>query len=220
MGISSGKILDMALSVIGAGFGRTGTLSVSLALEQLGFGPCYHMDNVFRSAAELAKWQPIAAGDAPDWDQVFNGFVSTVDWPGTTYWKELASAFPGAKILLTVRPAESWWASFSQTIRKLIQKRESFDDVHKRGVLGYANKIIAEQTFGGDMDDKAAVIQVYEQRIDDVKNTVPADRLLVFDVRDGWDPLCHFLGVPVPQANFPNTNNAEDFWQHFGSGLT
>lgn len=208
----------MGLSIIGAGFGRTGTFSVSLALEHLGFGPCYHMDRVFASATELAKWQPIAEGSEPDWDRVFDGFVSTVDWPGATYWKELAEAYPTAKILLTVRPAESWWNSFSKTIRKLIQKRESYEDEHKRAVLQFANTIIAEQTCGGDLDDKSAVIAAYQQRIDEVIDSVPADRLLVFDVRDGWEPVCRFLGVPVPAIEFPSSNNKEEFWQHFGAG--
>ncbi len=206
----------MSLEVIGAGFGRTGTLSIRIALEQIGFGPCYHMDNVFTSSEALNGWRAVANGREPDWGQLFGLYRSTVDWPGTLYWRELADAYPSARVLLSTRDAESWWASFSQTICKLIQMRDSFDDVRRRSVLDFAHEIIELQTFDGRMDKKEAGIAAFEKRIKDVKAAIDPDRLLVFDVHDGWAPLCSFFGVDTPEGDFPRCNDAGEFWKHFG----
>ena len=210
----------MSLAVIGAGFGRTGTLSISVALERLGYGPCYHMDNVFASAEHLARWQAVADGDPTDWNSIFAGHAATVDWPGMLYYRELADAFPDAKVLLSVRPADSWWESFSNTIRRLIESRDRVRDEHLRRVLTYAYRIIAVQTFGGAMDDKDAAIARYEDHIDNVRKNIAAERLLVYQVTEGWGPLCKFLGVSEPREDFPRLNNVNDFWRHFGAGVT
>jgi Sulfotransferase domain len=93
----------MALRVIGAGFGRTGTHSLKLALEQLGFAPCHHMYEVRAHPEQLAFWQAAARGELPDWDEVFAGFAAQVDWPGARFWRELAEHFPHAKVILSVR---------------------------------------------------------------------------------------------------------------------
>lgn len=209
----------MSLAVIGAGFGRTGTLSISVALERLGYGPCYHMDNVFANAEHLARWQAVADGDPTDWERIFAGYAATVDWPGMLYYRELADAFPDAKVLLSVRPADSWWKSFSHTVKRLIESRDTTHDQHIQSVLAYAHRIIAVQTFGDAMDDKDAVIARYENHIDDVTRHIAAERLLVYQVTEGWGPLCEFLGVPEPREDFPRKNNLEEFWQHFGAGI-
>jgi len=210
----------MSLSVIGAGFGRTGTLSISVALERLGYGPCYHMDNVFASAEHLARWQAVADGDPAEWNNIFAGYAATLDWPGMLYYRELADAFPDARVLLSVRPADTWWESFANTIKRLIESRDQAHDDHVRQVLAYAYRIIAEQTFGGAMDDKDAVIARYENHIDSVRKNIAAERLLVYQVTEGWGPLCKFLGVPEPDEDFPRLNNVNDFWRHFGAGVT
>ena len=209
----------MSLSVIGAGFGRTGTLSIKIALEQLGLGPCYHMETLFNDSTQLAAWEAAVDGQRVDWSELFAGYHSTIDWPGTHYWRELADFYPDAKILLSVRPTERWWLSFSGTIRKLIERRDSNPDEHRRSVLNVANKMIAEQTFGGAMDDKAQVLAAYQKRIDDVTKSIPNNRLLVFDVTEGWGPLCEFLGRPVPETEFPRSNDNDEFWQFFGAGV-
>ena len=210
----------MSLAVIGAGFGRTGTLSISVALDRLGYGPCYHMDNVFASAEHLARWQAVADGDPADWSSIFAGHAATIDWPGMLYYRELADAFPDAKVLLSIRPADSWWESFSNTIRRLIESRDRVRDDHLRRVLKYAYRIIAVQTFGGAMDDKDAVIARYENHINDVRKNIAAERLLVYQVTEGWGPLCKFLAVPEPDEDFPRLNSVNDFWRHFGAGVS
>ena len=210
----------MSLSVIGAGFGRTGTLSISVALERLGYGPCYHMDNVFASAEHLARWQAVADGDPAEWNNIFAGYAATIDWPGMLYYRELADAYPDARVLLSIRPADSWWESFANTIKRLIESRDRARDDHVRQVLAYAYRIIAEQTFGGAMDDKDAVIARYEKHIDNVRKNIAAERLLVYQVTEGWGPLCEFLGVSEPDEDFPRLNNVNDFWRHFGAGVT
>jgi hypothetical protein len=210
----------MGLTVIGAGFGRTGTLSIRAALEQLGFGPCYHMDNVFASAEHLERWQALADGGPADWEGLFAGHVSTVDWPGMLYYRELADAYPNAKVILSVRPADGWWKSFSTTIRKLIESRDSASNDHTRAVLSYANQIIAGQSFGGKINDKDAVLAAYQRHNDEVMNSIAPERLLVYDVTEGWGPLCQYLEVPAPGGEFPHVNDADQFWQHFGAGVT
>ena len=210
----------MGLAVIGAGFGRTGTFSIKAALEQLGFGPCYHMDNVFSTPGHLDRWQAVANGGQADWDELFEGYASTVDWPGMLYYRQLANRYPDARVLLSVRPADVWWDSFSRTIRRLIGMRDQVPDDHLRRVLHYAQQIIAEQTFGGSLDDEHAVIDSYNRHIDEVIRNIESERLLVYDVTQGWGPMCGFLGVAEPDNAFPHCNTEEDFWRHFGAGAT
>jgi hypothetical protein len=208
----------MTLSVIGAGFGRTGTMSIKMALDQLGLGPCHHMEEVFANPEQLPNWQAAADGNQVDWDEVFAGYNSVVDWPGAHYWRELADIYPESRILLSVRPVDRWWESFSSTIKKILEIRDTIPDGHPRSVMEMANKIVAEQTFGGAMGDKSVVLSEYQKRIDDVKEAIPADRLLIFDVTEGWVPLCKFLELPVPDGDFPRSNAKEEFWEVFGGG--
>ncbi|MEX2298745.1 MAG: sulfotransferase family protein [Dongiaceae bacterium] len=202
----------MSLRVIGAGFGRTGTLSLKLALEQLGYSPCHHMEEVLKRPDQIAHWDAAAAGRPVDWHAVFDGFRATVDWPSAHYWRELAAAFPDAKVILTTRPAEKWWASFSETIAKIPAMRAEITNPHLGAVMDMANIVIAEQTFGGNVTDKDRAIAIYEQHGRDVRNAIPADRLLVFSVAEGWAPLCRFLDKPVQQGDFPRTNSTKEFW--------
>lgn len=174
------------------------------------------MEDVFSNADRLADWKAVADGAAADWDELFSGYASTVDWPGTLYWRELSDAYPDARILLSVRPEEEWWDSFSRTICKLIEMRGTVQEENLRSVLDYAHQIIAEQTFGGTMNDKQAVLDVYRRRTQDVTTNTPADRLLEFNVTEGWAPLCEFLGVSQPASDFPMINDTAEFWQHFG----
>ncbi len=144
-----------------------------------------------------------AQGVAPNWEQIFTGFRAAVDWPSAYYWRELAATYPEAKILLTTRSAESWLASMEKTIFRVL--RESTDPP------SIGTTLIAEGTFGGRLDDPDHVIAVYERHIAEVQKTIPPERLLTYQLGDGWGPLCHFLGVPVPEAPFPRTNSATEF---------
>ncbi len=202
----------MPLQVIGAGFGRTGTNSLKLALNELGFGPCHHMFEVSdENPDQITIWDAVADGSLRDWDRVFTGFQSQVDWPGCRYWQELADHFPDAKIILSVRDPDAWVRSFLSTIAPYIAKRGHHGDEHRNHKADMAYKIIADQTFGGDFTTPAHLKQVYLDHIATVQATIPAARLLTYDVREGWNPLCTFLGVPIPDTPFPNTNSSKEF---------
>jgi hypothetical protein len=201
----------MALRVIGAGFGRTGTLSLKLALEQLGFGPCHHMEEVLHHPAQLPLWQDAAAGRAVDWDAVFAGYGAMVDWPGCNFWRELAAHWPAAKVIVSVRPEEAWWTSFSATIGTLLGMRGQIPAPHIRDTLEMGAAVIA-QSFDPPTDREAA-LAAFRKRSADVREALPADRVLVFDVAEGWAPLCGFLGVTVPDVAFPRSNSTDEFWK-------
>ena len=200
----------MPLSVIGAGFGRTGTMSLKLGLEQLGMGPCYHMSEVFKNPAAPGYWEAAADGKPVDWEQVFAGYRSTVDWPSATFYKELADAYPDAKVILTVRDPEAWFTSTQATIFA----SRIFEDATSdwgRMVL----KVVGD-LFDREMSNKAKLINVYDRHNETVQRVIPAERLLVYDLSEGWNPLCRFLGVPVPDEPMPNTNSTEDFKRRLG----
>lgn len=207
----------MALDVIGSGLGRTGTKSLKAALEQLGFGPCHHMHEVVEHPGQVAHWQAVARGEAMDWDAVFAGYRAQVDWPGAAVWRQLAEANPQARIVHSQRPDELWWASFSRTIGKLMT---TYPDMpmppHIALMLDAWQDFAGEPVFGRRYQDREVALAGYRRHNDDVRRTAPADRLLVFDVAQGWEPLCAFLGVPVPDAPFPHHNLRADFWEVLG----
>ena len=196
----------MCLSVIGAGFGRTGTLSMKLALEALGFGPCHHMADVLSNPDQLAQWRNVAQGNLPNWDSILEGYKSAVDWPTAYYWRELSKHYPDAKIILTVRSPESWYESFSKTILQTIGPENN--------PLSFGVKIINQAIFNGRPDDRAQAIAAYEKNTMDVKAAFSADRLLTFELGDGWNPLCKFLNKPIPTNPFPKNNSKEEFRAH------
>ena len=192
------------LKVIGAGFGRTGTDSMREALNMLGLGPCHHMLEVNGSEEQKRLWRAMVnEGAAPDWNRLFAGYHSALDWPSAYYWRELAAFYPEAKVVLTYRTAESWWTSFEQTIARGIRMSQEPQS------LGVA--LIGQKVFGGRFDDRAHAIAVYEENVKAVKATVPPERLLVHSLGDGWEPLCAHLGVPVPAQPYPSRNAAADF---------
>jgi len=201
----------MPLEVIGAGFGRTGTLSFKLALEQLGLGPCYHMLEVFGNAEHTSTWSAAIAGEPVNWGALLDGYRSTCDWPACTFWRELRAANPGAKVVLTRRDPDAWYTSMSATILESLD-RPVEDDADPLMIDHQlmTRKLIVERTFGGDLGREhiLAVLAAHEQ---DVIGSVPPEELLVYDVAEGWEPLCAFLGVPVPTEPFPNTNTTADF---------
>lgn len=204
----------MALSVIGPGFGRTGTMSLKNALEQLGFGPCHHMEEVFGHPEQVPYWQAMAAGKPVDWREVFAGYKSQVDWPGAHVWRELAATFPDAKVVLSVRPEESWWKSFSQTIGKFLAMHSEMSlPPHVSAMVAATEEFIGNQTFGGAPNDHDTAIAAFRQRTEDVRAAIPPGRLLVFDVAQGWEPLCRFLDVPIPDTPFPHHNTTAQFWE-------
>lgn len=194
----------MALEIIGAGLGRTGTLSLKHALEQLGFGPCYHMQEVFADAARaVPQWTAVARG-APDWEAIFEGYQATVDYPACTYWRELAALYPQAKIILSTRDADSWFDSASETIFS----PRMLDVIQKGAPQEFITGTVTG-VFGDRIRDRAFMTDWFRKWESDVIASVPADRLLVIRPGEGWQPLCDFLGVAVPDAPYPRVNERE-----------
>jgi hypothetical protein len=215
----------MSLKVIGAGFGRTGTLSLKLALEELGLGPCYHMIEVNAHREHDALWLALARGEASDWRPMLQGYASTVDWPTTYVWKELAAANPQAKIILTLRDPDAWYASAAATIfarmiefetlrAEALRSDPAAIDEARRRHMEMINTLIVENTFGGSLD-KDNAIAVFNAHNEEVRRSVPREKLLVYESGDGWEPLCAFLDMPVPSVPYPKVNTTEDFASHF-----
>ena len=208
----------MGLTVIGAGFGRTGTWSTFAALNQLGL-PCYHMHEVIinkENKTHVDFWRNVAnspPGTQHAWDQVFAKYTATVDNPACCVWRELMCAYPDAKILLTVHPrgAQAWYESVIDTIYftetlwqwKVLEWLTPFG--RKFGDLSH--KLIWQRSLQGAMSDKTRAIARYNAHIEEVKAAVPPEKLLIFKVTDGWAPLCAFLGVEQPKTEFPNLND-------------
>jgi hypothetical protein len=200
----------MPLIVIGAGFGRTGTLSLKAALEQLGIGPCHHMIELFQHPEQIPVWQEATDGASVDWERLLAEYRSIVDWPGCHFWRELSQCYPAAKVILTVRDPKSWYCSASQTIFRVMADKPK-DEPVAQVQWRLIRKMILQQTFGGSTADEDLAIGVLEMHNEEVKRTIPAERLLVYQVKQGWEPLCGFLGVAVPDVPFPKANSTQEF---------
>ncbi|MCX7055199.1 MAG: hypothetical protein NTU56_13530 [Proteobacteria bacterium] len=198
------------MHVIGTGVGRTGTYSLKLAVNQLGLGPCHHMEAVLHGiAVQVPLWNDAANG-RPDWQAVYSGFASAVDWPTACFFRELGAAYPSAKFVLTIRDPEKWADSFAATIYKLIAGSDQAPP-DKQAWLEMAARVIARTGFPAGLNQEE-LARAYVAHNEAVKAAIPASRLLVYQVKDGWDPLCQFLGVPVPAEPFPRTNHRAEFW--------
>lgn len=213
------------MQVIGAGFGRTGTLSLKVALETLGFGPCYHMLELFEHPEHVLLWQAAAKGEPVDWDTVFAKYQATVDWPGCAFYEQLVQRYPEAKVVLTIRDSERWYESTKNSIyvmhkvsarnrlsSAIFSLMRRFNSAGR--VVPMINALIWNGTFGGNFADKNQAITIFERHIQAVKGRIPAENLLVYDVKQGWEPLCQFLHVPVPEGiPFPHLNDRSAFRQ-------
>jgi hypothetical protein len=208
----------MDMNVIGAGFGRTGTLSLKIALEMLGQGPCMHMLPLLDDPERSSLFHRAAEGDLASLDKALEGHRSTVDWPGTYFWRQLALRYPAAKVVLTVRDPQRWYDSAHDTIFQAASSAfeaasnssDSTDD-SATPALGMLRSIIWQGTFGDRFADREHAVRVFTEHNEAVRREIPADRLLEFEVSQGWQPLCDFLGVPVPDAPFPRTNDSAMF---------
>lgn len=199
------------MHVIGAGVGRTGTYSLKLAINRLGLGPCHHMEAVIQNmAGQVPLWQAALDG-RPDWDAIFAGFGSAVDWPTATFFRELAVSYPSAKFVLTHRDPQDWADSFGETIFKVMSTRGAAPP-ERKAWLAMAYGVVARSGFSEGMD-RNALIAGFIAHNQAVQAAIPASRLLVFQVKEGWEPLCRFLGAPVPDEVFPRTNDRLEFWE-------
>jgi hypothetical protein len=193
----------MALEIIGAGFGRTGTMSLKAALEQMGY-PCYHMVECFPQGPEHWKlWEQVGS-NSPDWDALFEGFTATVDFPACTSYAPLAEHYPDAKVVLTVRDPERWFTSVQSTIFD-----KEWIDFLPGTEAGSYMKVTINDYFDGQMHDRDHLIRRFNEHIAEVKERIEPERLLVFEVADGWEPLCQFLELPAPTTDFPHVNDTE-----------
>jgi hypothetical protein len=200
----------MALEVVGAGLGRTGTHSLQLALQQLLGAPCYHMMEVFGRPDDIPVWHRAAEGTMPDWDTFLADYRAVVDWPAASFWRELAAQYPDALVLLSVRDdADGWWKSAHDTIFE-IGARPIPDDPVFGAQLRMVQELLTRR-FTPDWQDEVSAKAAYEQHNDAVRAEIPAGRLLVWRPGDGWEPICAALGLPVPTDPFPHVNTTSDF---------
>ncbi|CAM5622061.1 sulfotransferase family protein [Streptomyces fumanus] len=200
------------VEIFGAGFGRTGTLSLRTALERLGFGPCHHMLHLLECPDAVPLWRAAARGESVDWARVYQGYRSSVDWPGAAFWREITGAFPAAKVILTVRDPESWYASAASSIHAAATAPVPEDaDPGFAEVRQMSLDVVWNGVFDGRFTDKEHAIRVFEEHNAAVRREIDPERLLVFEVGQGWEPLCAFLGVPVPDEPFPRSNDRAAF---------
>jgi hypothetical protein len=207
----------MTMKVIGAGVGRTGTYSLKLALNRLGVGPCHHMEEVLHNMPVQVPLWVDAIADKADWSTIYAGYESAVDWPTACFFRELAEEYSTARFVLTRRDPQRWVDSFGATIYKLLgQRHEAPEDV--RDWLEMAHDVIAKTGFpmGLGGEELAAAFEAHNKA---VIEAIPADRLLVYEVKQGWKPLCEFLDVPVPDEDFPRTNHREEFWDRVNGNM-
>jgi len=207
----------MTLEVIGAGYGRTGTMSLKTALDELGF-KCQHMTTILKSKDELTNWNQAIYG-TPNWDEVFKGYRASVDLV-CLFWRDLVQKYPDAKFILTTRDPAKWYQSSYETIYAINRAFNSwFPGVLiqmlpgsrlKKNIIDYNFNVF----FEGKFEDKQRAIEIFNKHNEDAKAGIPANRLLVFEVSQGWEPLCKFLGVEVPNKPFPHVNDAAEFKGH------
>lgn len=201
----------MELKVIGFGLGRTGTYSLKTALEELQFGPCHHMERVAQNmSVQLPLWNELLKNPT-NFEAVYTGMQSAVDWPTAAFYEELYSTYPNAKFILTHRSKESWAESFGSTIYKLLEGRENAPAPLQEW-LKMTTKVLKKSGFPLGLDFNG-LAERYEAHNKAVQNLIPQEKLLVYQVKEGWEPLCKFLNVEVPKTEFPRTNNREEFWE-------
>lgn len=208
------------MKVIGVGLPRTATLSQKIALETLGIAPCYHMVNVLSDLRTAESWRQVLRGDRPI-QEMLDGFQATVDWPGAFFYPELIQAYPDAKVLLSARSGDSWARSMRRTIwgvvygdlmiRHLSDARRQVDAQW----AGYIELMSEMWQRSGLMTDAGTTMEYMSRAMErynaEVINAVDPDRLLVWAATDGWEPLCEFLELPVPDTPFPRVNDSAQF---------
>ena len=210
------------MRIIGAGFGRTGTTSLKAALETLGFGPSYRLDEVFKHPEQVAFWEAARRGECVDWAGFFAGYGVAVDWPAFSFYKELMEAFPEAPVILTVRDPERWYESVRSTIYGIHKLSAGPAPVRLAfvlaglfapavtGIASLADRSLWDGAFEGRFEDRRHAIETFRRHNEEVRRQVPPERLLVYDVRGGWGPLCDFLGVEAPDGPFPHLNDTRE----------
>ena len=203
----------MALEVIGVGMPRTGTLSLKTALEQLGFGPCHHMVELFAHPEQWPAWDRVGEGEDVDWEEIFGPYRSVTDAPGVYFWRDLVERYPAAKVVLTERDAERWYDSMQSTIFSP-KHRETMGSTPVGALIGK----LAQRSWPGRNSNlshgpppRELMVQMFKDHNAAVRAEIAPERLLIYRVSEGWGPLCEFLGVAAPDTPFPRLNSSEEF---------
>ena len=208
----------MALELIGAGLGRTGTLSLKAALERIGYGSCYHGIEVLVAPERGRLWLEQTQSGSHDWDGIFHGYRATVDWPAAAFWRELVERYPDAKVLLSLRDSDRWYDSVMNTLYPVMTQgppKNAPEILHKFHEMLCA--LVLERTFEGRLGDRDHAKRVFEQHNQSVIDAIPASKLLIYQPGDGWEPICRFLEKPVPNEDFPHVNDTA--WYRARTGL-
>jgi hypothetical protein len=201
----------MALRVVGAGLGRTGTTSLKQALELLLNGRCYHMLDLFQHEDDIAVWHAAVSGEPVDWQDLLHDYEATTDWPACTFWRELSAANPHAFVLLSVRESpEKWWASMERTIVPVSKRPIPSDGSVLARQLAMMHDLISGR-FTPEFDNPTAAIAAYERHNEDVRSSIASEQLIEWCPGDGWEPICAALGLPVPDQPFPHENKSADY---------
>jgi len=194
-------------------------MSIKVALQKLGFGPTLHMIDLLSGYPELSDtFREAYDGRPTDWKSVLQGWESGMDWPACSFYKQFMELWPEAPVILNVRDPEGWYKSTENTIYKAAMAAKKDPGVGGRPAGKMLRRIVWEGDLQGKFADKPAALEIFHQWNEDVKAYVPAERLLVFDVHDGWEPLCAFLGVPVPDEPFPHLNDTQSFLDMISRG--
>jgi fermentation-respiration switch protein FrsA (DUF1100 family) len=203
------RVESVSLRVVGAGLPRTGTRSLSRALERLLDGRCYHMRDVPGHPFDLGpEWERALSGAAPDWDRIYAGYVAAVDWPTSAYWAELAQAYPDAIVLLSTRDnARTWWESMDRTVLAAARSWTPAAD----GRASALDRLLERLAGRPEWDDARTLTAAYQRHVEEVRATVPAERLVAWQPEDGWAPLCRALRVDEPAEPFPWSNRRADW---------
>ncbi|MGF1489650.1 MAG: sulfotransferase family protein [Prochloraceae cyanobacterium] len=204
----------MTVKIIGAGMGRTGTMSLKTALEELGFDKCYHMIELVNNPERVNYWEVASEGKNIKWDKLLQGYQAIVDHPGCMYYQQLIEYYPEAKVILTVRDPEKWYESALNTIyQNSVSRKQNppSEQTALNRVAEYIEKDIWQGDFNGKFEDKEYAIERFNQHIQEVKQNVPSENLLVYEVKQGWQPLCDFIGVSIPNKDFPHVNDRASF---------
>jgi hypothetical protein len=215
----------MSIKIIGAGLPRTGTNTLKECLEKLGYMKTYHMKELLVHPENLHYWKTLKETGTTNWEELYNGYQATVDFPGYPWYKEHMKKYPEAKVILTVRPFDKWYSSIHSTIwqagpqtisQKIDMMSKLLFNPRLRSVIKcvkFAKQTIFANHLQGKFEDKAFAEKVFNEHIEEVKAYVPAEKLLVYDVSEGWGPLCKFLGAPEPTEPLPHLNKKENFKQ-------
>ncbi len=208
----------MGLDIIGAGFGRTATMSLKMALERLNYGPCYHMSELVQKHPDhLAIWSSVTNEKNVDWNRIFANYRSTVDWPSANYCVELAHFYPEARVILTERDPNEWYTSVMNTIYPKSLAFTHSRKMYLQRIGAWITDNIWEKVFNGRIEDKDYAIDVYLRHIATVKKQIPHHRLFILDNEHGWESICDFLQRPIPSSPYPHINKRQEF--HIGQGV-